>query len=43
MFGKELGRKLTLENDDTVAPYLLDEWDSNPHWVSPTIPVFVGR
>jgi hypothetical protein len=42
IFGRELGLKLTLEGGDAIAPYLLDEWDSNPHWVNPTIPVFVA-
>jgi hypothetical protein len=41
IFGKELNLKLTLEDTDTViARYLLDEWESGPHWVNPTIPVY---
>jgi len=42
VFGKELGLKLTLEDDGTaVATFLLDEWwNDGPHWVNPTIPVY---
>ena len=40
IFGKELGVRLTLDEQDTPAPYLLDEWFQSPHWVNPTIPVF---
>ncbi len=41
-FGKELNKRLSLNSeDDSVAPYLMDEWDGKgPHWVKPTIPVF---
>jgi hypothetical protein len=43
IFGKELDLKLSLESDDGVSvPYLLDEWEVGPHWVNPTIPVFVA-
>jgi hypothetical protein len=40
IFGKELGLRLTLKDQDTPASYLLDEWHESPHWVNPTIPVF---
>jgi hypothetical protein len=44
MFGRQLGRDLTLDDDDTcVAQYLLDEWSENPHWVYHTIPVFARQ
>jgi hypothetical protein len=44
MIGKQLGRDLTLDDDDTcVAQYLLDEWWENPHWVNHTIPVFAKQ
>jgi hypothetical protein len=39
-FGREIGRRLTLDDQDIPAPYLLDEWHEGPHWVHPTIPVF---
>jgi hypothetical protein len=39
-FGGKLGLNLTLDDVDTIAPYLLDEWHEGPHWVNPTIPVF---
>jgi hypothetical protein len=42
IFGKELGLKLTLEDDGCVAQYLLDEWQVNPHWLNHTIPVFAS-
>ncbi len=41
IFGKELGLRLTLNDQDIPASYLLDEWHESPHWVNPTIPVFV--
>jgi len=40
IFGKELDLRLTLNDPDIPAPYLLDEWHESPHWVNPTIPVF---
>ena len=40
-FGKELGLRLTLDDQGLPAPYLLDEWHEGPHWVNPTIPVFL--
>jgi len=40
MFGKELGQQLTFEGEHP-APYLMDEWQENPHWTNPTISVFV--
>ena len=40
IFGQELGARLTLDDQGTPAPYLLDEWHDSPHWVNPTIPVF---
>ncbi len=40
IFGKELGKRLTLDEQETVADYMLDEWHEGPHWVNPTIPVF---
>ncbi len=40
IFGKELGLRLTLNDQDTPTSYLLDEWYESPHWVKPTIPVF---
>ena len=45
IFGKELGVNLTLDNDGVaVADYLMDEWwQTGPHWVNPTIPVFAQR
>lgn len=43
IFEKELGCKLTLEDDDTCfVRYLLDEWDVGPHWVNHHIPVFAA-
>ena len=30
-FGKELGKRLTLEKQDQAAAYLLDEWTKGPH------------
>ena len=41
-FEKELGERLSLSpEDDSVAPYLMDEWDGQgPHWINATIPVF---
>jgi hypothetical protein len=43
IFGKELNRRFTLEGGDAAAvSYLLDEWEVGPHWVNPTIPVFVA-
>lgn len=44
VFRRQLGRDLTLEDDDTgVAGYLLDEWWEQPHWVNHTIPVFAKQ
>ena len=41
IFGKELGLRLTLEDSNAAAAgYLLDEWESGPHWVNHHIPVF---
>lgn len=40
IFGKELGKRLTLDDQGIVAPYLLDEWQNGPHWINPTISVF---
>jgi hypothetical protein len=40
MFGKEIGSKLSLAQQDVVPPYLMDEWTESPHWVNCTIPVF---
>ena len=40
IFGKELGKSLTLDDQGSVASYLIDEWESGPHWINPTIPVF---
>ncbi len=40
IFGKELRLRLTLNDQDIPAAYLLDEWHESPHWVNPTIPVF---
>ena len=40
VFGEELGKRLTLDDQGKIAPYLLDEWEEGPHWVNPTIPVF---
>lgn len=40
IFGRELGLSLTLDEQDTPASYMLDEWHDGPHWVNPTIPVF---
>jgi hypothetical protein len=39
-FERELGKRLTLEDQVVPAPYLLDEWHEPPDWVKPTIPVF---
>lgn len=42
IFGKELGIKFTFEGNAANAPnYLLDEWWIGPHWVNPTIPIYV--
>ena len=40
IFGKKLGLRLTLNDQDIPTSYLLDEWHESPHWVNPTIPVF---
>jgi hypothetical protein len=40
IFGKQLGVRLTLEDQGVAPPYMLDEWHEGPHWVNPTIPVF---
>jgi len=40
VFGNELGKRLTLDDQGMTAPYLLDEWHNGPHWINPTIPVF---
>ncbi len=40
IFGREVGARLTLDDQGVPAPYLLDEWHDSPHWVNPTIPVF---
>lgn len=40
-FGAELGVRLTLEDTGDMAEYLIQESHKNPHWVNPTIPVFV--
>jgi hypothetical protein len=40
IFGKKLGLRLTLNDQDIPTSYLLDEWQESPHWVDPTIPVF---
>ena len=40
IFGKELGKRLTLDSQGMTAAYLLDEWHEGPHWINPTIPVF---
>jgi hypothetical protein len=42
-FGKELGIRLSLNEQDVPPPYLLDEWHESPHWVNPTIPVFEAQ
>ena len=39
-FGEQLGKQLTLNEQDAPPSYLLDEWHEGPHWVNPTIPVF---
>ena len=40
-FGEQLDIRLSLSPDnDSPAPYLMDEWTEGPHWVNPTIPVF---
>ncbi|MFZ0694023.1 MAG: hypothetical protein WAN51_07720 [Alphaproteobacteria bacterium] len=44
MFGRQLGRDLTLVDDDTcVAQYRLDEWWEGPHFLNHTIPVFAKQ
>jgi len=40
VFGEEIGKRLTLDDQGITANYLLDEWHEGPHWVNPTIPVF---
>jgi hypothetical protein len=40
IFGKELGKRFTLDEQETIADHLLDEWQEGPHWINPTIPVF---
>jgi hypothetical protein len=43
IFEYELGVQLTLdEPSEGATRYLLDEWEVGPHWVNPTIPVFVA-
>ncbi|MEG3619765.1 hypothetical protein V5T82_14970 [Magnetovibrio sp. PR-2] len=39
--GDQLGQALTFDDQDSLARYLLDEWENSPHWFNPTIPVFV--
>jgi hypothetical protein len=42
-FGDELKVSLTLDEQEQIAAYLMDEWfetDESPHWTNPTIPVF---
>lgn len=43
--GKELGCELTFDEIDGSEIYLMDEWPENsgPHWVNPTIRVYVKR
>ena len=41
LFGAELGQRLALKEQDTVAPYMMDEWDESPYWSNSTIPVYV--
>jgi hypothetical protein len=45
IFGKELGLMLSLEDSGVVSEtYLMDEWwNDAPHWVNPTIPVYVAQ
>ena len=40
IFGEELGKRLTLDDQGVTASYLLDEWQNGPHWINPNIPVF---
>ena len=40
IFGEEIGKRLTIEEQEAVAAYMLDEWEQGPHWVNPTIPVY---
>lgn len=40
IFGRELGVRLTLEDQDVVAPYMLGESQDNVHWAKATIPVY---
>lgn len=40
IFGERIGKDLTLEDQGTIAPYLMDEWHEGPHWINPTIPVW---
>lgn len=42
VFGKQISKKLTLLDQGCPAPYFLDEWIVGPHWVKPTIPVWVS-
>jgi hypothetical protein len=42
IFGKDLGLRLTLEDNGSIPGYLLDEWESGARWVKHTIPVFVA-
>jgi hypothetical protein len=40
-FGKTLGLRLTLIDQDIVAPYMLGEREENQAWITPpNIPVF---
>jgi hypothetical protein len=41
IFGRDIGKTLTLVDQGVVAEYLLDEWTVGPHWVRPHIPVWV--
>lgn len=41
LFEQKIGKELTLEDQGTVADHLMDEWTESPHWVYPTIPVWV--
>jgi hypothetical protein len=45
MLGEKLNCALSLDETEDGVAYLLDEWPekSGPHWVNPTIPVYLAR
>lgn len=40
VFERELGVRLTFDDQEGAAPYLFEEWSTGPHWIKPSIPVY---